>query len=248
MKKRIFVLLSISFLLVFLCDAQIPNYLVEPINIIKISNEFNSGYSLSGLNIKQGTTDYLDNSTYTFSDTKTGSSKDVQLMLKNISTSLIAILSSVVVGEGFTKTGSLPSILDAGDSVYFTIRFTPTAVKQFTGNLNITTNNSDDQYYQLNFAGISTSVGIYNPERNNLCKIYPNPIYKSAVVKLNFVDQSNISFVLLNATGQKVFNTLVPKGKSGFLLERNNLPSGIYPYLIFDEQKGLLNSGKVIME
>lgn len=249
MKKRWLLILSISLFMVYLCDAQTPNYSEEPGNIIKILNEFNSGYSLSGLNIKQGTIDYLDNSTYTFTDTKTGNSKDVQFVLENVSTSLLAVTASVVTGDGFTKIGSIPSILNAGDKVNFTIRFSPTAIKQYTGNINITTNNSDDQYYQVNFVGNGiAAIGINNPERNSLCKIYPNPIYESATVKINLVDQSNVSFVLLNITGQKVFNSLVSKDNSSFLLTRNNLPSGIYQYMIFDDQKGLITSGKVIFE
>jgi len=248
MKKRGFGLLIFFIFLIYWVDAQTLNYQEDQGNIIKISNELNSGQSLTGLNIKQGATNYLDDSTYTYWDTKTGSSKDVQFTLENVSSSMLAIISSGVVGDGFTMIGSIPTFFYAGATAYFTIRFSPTAVQQYTGYLNITTNNPDDQFYHLNFVGKGATVGINTIKRENSCRIYPNPISESAMVKLNSDNQSDVSFVLINAIGQKVFNTLVPKGNSGFQLQRNNLPSGIYHYMFLDDQNALLTSGKIIMK
>jgi hypothetical protein len=361
MKKQLFLLLSISILLVFVCKAQIPNYGEQPLNIIRVSNGINSAYSLSGLNIKQGTTDYLDQSFYNFPDTKKGATKDVQFVLENISGSIMTITASLIVGNSFTKIGTLPNFLNDGQTVNFTIHYAPTVIRRDTAYLLITTDWSDDMYYQLNLTGnciagsglvvkqgtteyldestykfpdtkkgtsadvnfilenmsgaamtitaasmvgngfsktgitpgtinnaqqvnfiiryspyaikhdsayllITTdnSVdqyyqlyvsgnglagdGINNFERGNICKIYPNPVFESAIVKLDLADASDVTFALYNINGQKVFNASGLKANSNFILQRNNLPSGLYQYLIYNDQKGLLTSGKLILE
>ena len=231
MKKQIFTLLSISLLFVLLSNAQTP-----------IPN--------TGLTLKQGSTNYLDDSTYIFTDTKMNKTTDVQFVLRNVSGTLMAVTATTVVGDGFSKIGSIPSVLNDSQQVNFTIQFAPIAIKKYTAYLRITTDYSTDQFFQLNFEGngLAAGTGINDPARNGICTVYPNPVKESANVYLNLADQSAGTFVLYNVRGQKVFSTSVSAFNSSFIFQRNNLPSGIYQYMIIDNQKGLQTTGKVLFE
>jgi hypothetical protein len=248
MKKQLLLSLCISIIIVFICKSQNSNIQNGADQTYKFSNEFNSLLSPTGLNIKQGTTDYLDESNYTFQNTKKDSTRDVQFEIQNVSPELISIQSSVVTGTGFSRIGTIPTILNPNDKATFKIRFSPTEIKNYTGKILITSSYSTDQFYQLNFAGDGTAVGIAKATINSFYNISPNPASELTNVKLNIADKSNVTFELFNISGQNVFSKTVSNSHSSFVLQRNNLPAGIYQFIIFDDQNGLISKGKLIFK
>ncbi|MDP2723164.1 MAG: T9SS type A sorting domain-containing protein [Bacteroidales bacterium] len=102
-------------------------------------------------------------------------------------------------------------------------------------------------YLNPNVSGcIVNTVGIDLIDSQQIVSVYPNPFSLSALIKLNYSGSHTYEFQLLNITGQKVRS--INHIKSGsVVLARENLPSGLYFYRLF-EANAPVATGKIIIK
>ena len=76
-------------------------------------------------------------------------------------------------------------------------------------------------------------------------KIIPNPMKNQAQIIIEGTDAGKVTeFTLFNIVGKKVYSTPINAGTT--TLDRNNLPSGMYLYVI--KGKDTVSSGKLVIE
>ena len=82
--------------------------------------------------------------------------------------------------------------------------------------------------------------------------IYPNPMRDNATLLISDYGENNESqmhFRMYDATGRMVNDETIQvlPGKNHFPFRKENLPSGIYTYII-NSERTILSSGKVIVD
>ncbi|MGQ0829930.1 MAG: T9SS type A sorting domain-containing protein [Bacteroidota bacterium] len=92
--------------------------------------------------------------------------------------------------------------------------------------------------------GTSCITGITEEEANNNVTIYPNPFDNSAILHINNPGE-NVSVALYDVLGKEVKRITNIKNEN-VLISRDNLPDGIYFYLVKDNEKTIA-TGKVIL-
>ncbi len=95
---------------------------------------------------------------------------------------------------------------------------------------------------------INTQTAISNYTSKELSiNIYPNPINDNAIISIdNFNFSENLFLTLFNAVGKKVYTTII--SGSNFILNRNNLASGVYFYQILNNNQHINYKGKIIIK
>jgi hypothetical protein len=152
-------------------------------------------------------------------------------------------------------TNSVTESLAAKDSTLFDTEWI-TGDSNDTAHVRIeffNTNDSSIRIYQNFYAIVNGSAGISNVQVNdNPISIFPNPFTtatKLSVPVFLLQNNSSLSFILCDETGRIV--KAIPISVSGTLsLERDNMPSGIYFYSIFNSQQGngnMIQRGKLII-
>lgn len=118
-------------------------------------------------------------------------------------------------------------------------------------------NTSEDEmmviafFYLEDTTGVgNVSTAIDNPYPEARIAIAPNPIAESAVIWVEDLAVSELSFSLLDAMGKEVSKRsfqVIPSQPNRLRFERNGLASGIYFYQMTDENGRFIASGKVFM-
>ena len=80
---------------------------------------------------------------------------------------------------------------------------------------------------------------------STLVTVYPNPFKESTTIEITNSRIMNGTLKLFDNLGRKVYSIVI-NNKSQIILERNNLPPGIYFYAIENEQK-YVASGKLVI-
>lgn len=93
---------------------------------------------------------------------------------------------------------------------------------------------------------IDAFVGLEEESIKESFKISPNPVVNSATVNFNATERGSFSFKIVDVTGRTVIQNsgLTQSGLNKINFERNDLPEGVYIYLI--ETGDFRKSGRLI--
>lgn len=123
-------------------------------------NHYTAGspFKRAEINIQQGATNYLTNSTYNFGTQIVNSTTNVVFTIQNLGLENLNLGAATVVGGGayILSINYGSSVLPAGTTT-FTITFNPLATGTFTGSISIPNNdttNSENPYI-INFTGLA---------------------------------------------------------------------------------------------
>lgn len=80
--------------------------------------------------------------------------------------------------------------------------------------------------------------------------VYPNPVESSVEISINFMLDDQVTIQLVNNLGsvvKEINNELVRKGNARFLLNTEDLSSGVYILALYDRSGQKINSQKIIV-
>lgn len=92
---------------------------------------------------------------------------------------------------------------------------------------------------------VPTNIKSYESQ-NSFLKISPNPFNNSATVSINDLALSNATFSVFDAQG-KLVKSLKNIETQEFMIEKNELSSGLYFFKFYNEKK-LIQTGKLIIQ
>ncbi|MEI6816019.1 MAG: T9SS type A sorting domain-containing protein [Bacteroidota bacterium] len=99
---------------------------------------------------------------------------------------------------------------------------------------------------KIGFNNIETNIKEIKSQQNIL--LYPNPFTTQATLTFQGIKNENQkSLSVYNLLGQEVQNIFVANAKE-VIINRNNLPSGMYFYKLIDENKEVIGLGKMVAE
>lgn len=134
--------------------------ILNGLTALPTTNHITGGLRDADINIKQGTTNYLTGSTYTFANTTAGGVTDVTFTIENLGNQNLLLYNNTFTGNPpyslQTTLGYTVTVVNGGPSPTFTIRFAPTTPGTFTGSISFLTNDPDEGTYVLNFSGVCT--------------------------------------------------------------------------------------------
>ncbi len=98
---------------------------------------------------------------------------------------------------------------------------------------------------------LCNNAGILQITNETSITIAPNPFTNQAVLTLNG-SYHNPSLLIYNIMGQEVemqsITSLHANGNKQFTINRNNLPTGMYFYIVMEENKEVIGVGKMLVE
>lgn len=131
------------------------------ITALPATNHCTGGLRDADINIRQGATNYLTGSTYTFASTPAGNFVDVVFTLENLGNQNLLLYNNTFTGNPpyslQTTMGYTVTVVNATPTT-FTIRFAPVATGTFTGSITFLSNDPDEASYVLNFSGVGTGT------------------------------------------------------------------------------------------
>jgi len=131
------------------------------ITALPATNHCTGGLRDADINIRQGATNYLTGSTYTFASTPAGNFVDVVFTLENLGNQNLLLYNNTFTGNPpyslQTTMGYTVTVVNATPTT-FTIRFAPVATGTFTGSITFLSNDPDEATYVLNFSGVGTGT------------------------------------------------------------------------------------------
>jgi len=131
------------------------------ITALPATNHCTGGLRDADINIRQGATNYLTGSTYTFASTPAGNFVDVVFTLENLGNQNLLLYNNTFTGNPpyslQTTMGYTVTVVNATPTT-FTIRFAPIATGTFTGSITFLSNDPDEATYVLNFSGVGTGT------------------------------------------------------------------------------------------
>lgn len=131
------------------------------ITALPATNHCTGGLRDADINIRQGATNYLTGSTYTFAGTPAGNFVDVVFTLENLGNQNLLLYNNTFTGNPpyslQTTMGYTVTVVNATPTT-FTIRFAPVATGTFTGSITFLSNDPDEASYVLNFSGVGTGT------------------------------------------------------------------------------------------
>ena len=80
--------------------------------------------------------------------------------------------------------------------------------------------------------------------------VYPNPVESSVEISINFMVDDQVTIQLVNNLGsvvKEITNEPVRKGNARFLLNTEDLSSGVYILALYDRSGQKINSQKIIV-
>lgn len=99
---------------------------------------------------------------------------------------------------------------------------------------------------EIHFKTQPLFTGIHEIKKEEMVKIYPNPVNTYATIEINATTNiAGLKFRVYDIFGRTVKNFVVDKLK--FILEKNDLSSGLYFYELKNE-KEILKTGKILLE
>lgn len=135
--------------------------LLSGITALPATNHCTGGLRDADINIRQGATNYLTGSTYTFASTPAGNFVDVVFTLENLGNQNLLLYNNTFTGNPpyslQTTMGYTVTVVNATPTT-FTIRFAPVATGTFTGSITFLSNDPDEATYVLNFSGVGTGT------------------------------------------------------------------------------------------
>jgi hypothetical protein len=140
----------------------------------------------------------------------------------------------------------LPYIVEVGETIDFTVEFTPTEAGYFSSNLTLVSNDPETNGKELKITGlgIETSIRISLNGENPLGKIYPNPADDLINFRLNseVIRDGNYNIFAVNNLGEKVLlaeKYLIGSSEINLTFDVSMLHSGYYLLLLHSEQSTL---------
>lgn len=169
-----------------------------------------------------------------FGDVKIGEKSSQSVTVSNTGKDKLTITGATLKsGTSFSvKAGTLPVSIDAGQTVTFTVDFTPPSDKAYSDELTIASNDpkTPNSVVTMNGLGVSdiTSVPGVISDLFEMT-VTPNPIVDNSVINFNVKKSANVSIELIDATG-RVINTLFDGVTTGANVGLNaaQLSSGTY--------------------
>jgi hypothetical protein len=118
----------------------------------------NLSIALSGTGVTSGTLS-ANPTSLAFNSVQVGASKNLSETLTNTGGSTVTISQATVTGAGFSISGlTLPTTLNANQSVTFTATFAPTSAGTVSGNLSVVSNASNSPL-NIALSGTGTAAG-----------------------------------------------------------------------------------------
>jgi hypothetical protein len=167
-------------------------------------------------------------------------SKEMDLEVRNIGTSDLAISAQLIAGADalhFSITQAAASPVAAGGNTTVRIRHLPTSGGAKVAILRMITN--DPGMPTAEIALISTAVGADSPpappEDVKLSAVYPNPFTEGANIAYELGEAGDVELTVYDAHGRSVMR--LPQGfreagSYGVFLEASQLPAGVYAVVL----------------
>ena len=85
---------------------------------------------------------------------------------------------------------------------------------------------------------VNPPIGLEENSIENSFKISPNPIKTKSTISFNAPGEEKYLFKIIDVTGRRVFekSAVTQQGTNAFTIQRNNLPDGVYIYLLETEK------------
>ncbi|MFO1441125.1 MAG: choice-of-anchor D domain-containing protein [Verrucomicrobiaceae bacterium] len=125
------------------------------------------------IRVTRGLADVVDGSALQVTDAPSGGSSQTVLTITNTGTTALSGIAATLSGTHaaeYSLTGPVVTTLAAGESTTITIAFTPAAAGQRTAALSITSNDADENPYDIALSGIyaSPEIAVEQPVGTNL--------------------------------------------------------------------------------
>jgi hypothetical protein len=167
---------------------------------------------LSGTGVTAGTLT-ANPTSLSFGSVQIGSSQSLSETLTNTGGSTVTITQATTTGTGFAISGlTLPASLGAGQSVAFTVSFTPSSFGSVSGNLAVTSNASNPTL-NIPLAGTGVTAGTLSPNPSTL-----------SFGSVQIGSSQSLSETLTNTGGSTVTITQATATGGGFSLTGLTLP------------------------
>lgn len=137
----------------------------------------------------------------------------------------------------FTINDTLPVTITPGDSIEFTVEFSPDSSVLYENKLTLKTNKGMKSIYLFGYGKSPSSVDnkTVNPGSYYLFQNYPNPFNSETVIRYSIPLLSRVQITVYDILGIKI-NTLIDEEKPAGTYKLNwdsvDLPSGVYFYRI----------------
>jgi len=92
------------------------------------------------------------------------------------------------------------------------------------------------------------SLGLNSNILNETAKVFPQPVKDKAIIKFNFSLTTDYKLKIFSSDGKIVKQEKLHKGSDSYILNRENLMSGMYFYNISDSMGNDILNGKLILE
>lgn len=107
-------------------------------------------------------------------------------------------------------------------------------------------------FYLIQIDGSCPPVGMVEFASVNLTSvsIYPNPLTTSATLRVTGdKGQGTREFIIYDLLGREVMRSVIPSGARNLMIQRSNLPAGMYFYQVKSEREGeIIAKGKIIIQ
>ncbi|MES2836991.1 MAG: choice-of-anchor D domain-containing protein [Bacteroidota bacterium] len=115
-----------------------------------------STVSAPEINIASGSTNYLNNSTYSFGTVVTSTTVVTTFAVQNLGLATLNLTTASFTGgsEYIVNGAPIPATIAAGGVLTFSVEFTPTSAGTFTGVLSISSDDTDENPYLFNVTGV----------------------------------------------------------------------------------------------
>ncbi len=125
------------------------------------------------IRVRSGLVDITDGTAFQVTDAPAGGTSQTVLTLTNTGTAALTSLAASLSGTHsaeYSLTGPAVTTLAAGDSTTITISFTPAAAGQRTASLTITSNDADENPYDIALSGTTAApeIAVEQPVETNL--------------------------------------------------------------------------------
>ncbi|OJJ19495.1 hypothetical protein BKI52_22060 [marine bacterium AO1-C] len=149
-------------------------------------------------------------------------------------------LSGTHTSDFVVSQTNVISPIGAGNSVTFSVKFSPSAVGDRNAVLSISSNDADEGTYTINLKGNGTDVQTslaQNPSEG-LLLIGPNPFHQQLNIRLSQTNQSMVQYQFVDQTGKAILQQSGRLVNGNLLIDTTQLNSGHYTLIInFGKEK-----------
>jgi hypothetical protein len=197
-------------------------------------------FPLSGGNAHEGPAKYVDTKTLDFSETRVNQTESQDFKIVNFGNR--SLIGSISLPEGFTVSDSQNTNfnIQPDANVNFSVIFKPLEIKDYSGNIIITSNDTNTPEVIIPILADLTkqTTGEIISLTTELLGNFPNPFNPETTIRFSLSETTIVQIDIYNIRGQKV-RTLVndeyPAGIHNILWKGTdnygrNMASGIYFY------------------